>query len=183
MKSPTKSEMDFIGIDYLKNGTHKQRLAYTTLTTHKIMSGLKQFDPILVGTIPINIDTENSDLDIICCYQDSDEFIKVVKSIFCNYKDFKITESDRHLSSTVIANFKIDSFEIEVFGQNIPTKEQSAYRHMIIEYKLLCERDEAFRQNIIDLKRKGYKTEPAFGLVLGLSGNPYHELLKYEDRD
>ena len=51
---------------------------------------------------------------------------------------------------------------------------------MIIEYDLLNKYGETFRQQIIQLKRKGYKTEPAFCKALGIEGNPYLELLKYE---
>ncbi len=80
----------------------------------------------------------------------------------------------------MVANFKVDSFEIEIFGQNIPSERQNAYRHMLIEHKLIIERGENFRQKIIELKQKGFKTEPAFAILLGLEGNPYIELLKYE---
>mgnify|MGYP006275394131 CR=1 FL=1 len=173
---------NFENIDYLKNGTITQKHAYFTLTKNNILNKLQTFDPILVGTIPLNIDIKNSDLDIICSFQNKDAFVKEIKKEFSDNRDFKIREVIKQSINTVIANFETDDFEIEIFGQNIPTRQQNAYRHMMIEYHLLCERDETFRQNIIDLKRKGYKTEPAFGIALGLKGDPYKELLTYEEK-
>jgi hypothetical protein len=49
---------------------------------------------------------------------------------------------------------------------------------MITEYRILLEKGEAFRSQIVELKRQGMKTEPAFALLLGLEGDPYLELLK-----
>lgn len=84
---------------------------------------------------------------------------------------------------TVIANFFLDGFEIEIFGQNIPTRLQFAYRHLIVEYNLLNKHGEKLRQKIVELKKQGWKTEPAFALALGLTGDPYAELLKFEAND
>nr|WP_255539722.1 DUF4269 domain-containing protein [Parapedobacter sp. ISTM3] len=78
----------------------------------------------------------------------------------------------------IVANFFLDGFEIEIFGQRIPTRQQFAYRHLIVEHNLLNKHGEKFRQQIIELKRQGRKTEPAFALALGLTGDPYTELLK-----
>jgi len=72
----------------------------------------------------------------------------------------------------------LEEFPIEIFAQNKPTIEQNAYRHMIAEYKILQEKGEEFKEKIIDLKKKGIKTEPAFGMLLGLE-NPYEDLLKF----
>jgi hypothetical protein len=182
MKNQPELSINFENINYLKIGNHKQRLAYATLTRNKILTILQQFDPILVGTIPINIDIENSDLDIICYCKDRNKFTEIIKDTFGDAKGFKIRELNEQEPRAVIVNFKIDGFEIEIFGQGTPTSEQSAYRHMIVESKLLSERDETFRQKIIDLKRQGYKTEPAFGIALGLTGNPYTELLAFENK-
>lgn len=74
----------------------------------------------------------------------------------------------------------MDGFEIEIFGQTIPTKQQFAYRHMMVEHNLLNKYGEVFRQQIIELKRQGHKTEPAFAIALNLTGDPYMELLKFE---
>ncbi|SHM95221.1 DUF4269 domain-containing protein [Flavobacterium chilense] len=172
--------IDFTNIAYLKTGNPIQVQAYNTLTQNSIIEVLSEFDPILAGTIPININIENSDLDIICYWRDKTNFIEKLKLFFKNEKDFGIREIEINGNKSVIANFKTDHFEIEVFGQNIPSKNQNGYKHMIIEHEILQSKDENFRLEIIKLKQNGYKTEPAFAYLLGLNGDPYIELLKYK---
>lgn len=171
---------DFTKIEYLKNGNQKQVLAYKILTEYEVLANIAEFEPILVGTIPINIDIENSDLDIICYWKNKTDFIEKLESLFGNKNEFTIRETTIDNEETVIANFKIERFEIEIFGQNIPTKNQNGYKHMIIEHEILQSKGENFRLEIIKLKQKGYKTEPAFGFLLGLKGNSYQELLNYK---
>lgn len=172
--------MDFDNIAYLQSGNDRQQEAYLTLTNSQVLLKLKAFDPILVGTIPINIDIENSDLDIICYFENKEDFLKAISDNFGNEQHFKIREQQGSNKAAVVANFLIANFEIEIFGQNIPTKEQFAYRHLIVEYNLLNKFGEEFRQEIIELKKQGIKTEPAFAKILGLTGDPYVELLKFE---
>ena len=55
---------------------------------------------------------------------------------------------------------------------------------MMVEYQLLKEKGEGFKQQIIDLKKSGFKTEPAFAIALGLTGDPYEALLQlYQDKN
>ncbi|MBE7410710.1 MAG: DUF4269 domain-containing protein [Leptospiraceae bacterium] len=176
-----KWNLDFTNIEYLLSGRSQQQKAYSILTNHQVLIKLKLFDPMLVGTIPIGIDVENSDLDIICCFTNKDEFKKLITENFKDKKDFTIREKQDLNVSTVVVNFVLEDFPIEIFGQNIPTKDQLAYRHLLVEYKLLKENGEKFRQEIIDLKNQGCKTEPAFTKALGLIGDPYIELLKCGD--
>jgi len=172
--------MNFDTIEYLQHGNDRQRQAYAILTKNQILSKLKQFDPILVGTIPINIDIENSDLDVICYFVDKQEFRKSITYNFSNEGSFTIREQPNLDTFAIVANFFLDGFEIEIFGQTIPTKQQFAYRHMMVEHNLLNKYGEAFRQQIIELKRQGHKTEPAFAIALDLTGDPYMEILKFE---
>jgi hypothetical protein len=170
--------INFLNISYLQSGNEKQVKAYHVLTHHKVLEKLLPYHPILVGTIPINIDIESSDLDIICEISDQNQFTNTLKNLFGNENGFTLSESPKF--EAIKANFIIAGFEIELFGQNTPTTQQNAYRHMLIEYKLLLEKGEAFRQEIITLKKQGYKTEPAFAKLLGIKGNAYEELLKLE---
>ncbi len=170
--------MNFLDITYLKNGNERQQKAYTDLTQLQIFEKLKKYNPVLAGTIPIGIDLPNSDLDIICQCNDHTGFSSTIKQFFSEEKNFEIrTYTQDHLLVTV-ANFESDHFGVEIFGQDIPTTNQNAYKHMLIEHEILNKQDAVFKKNIIQLKKEGYKTEPAFAKLLGLQGNPYEALLK-----
>ncbi|MCF2443579.1 DUF4269 domain-containing protein [Dyadobacter sp. CY345] len=175
--------VDFTSISYLGNGNLKQRTAYEILTKYGIMDILQDFDPIIVGTIPIGIDIDSSDLDIICFWQDQNVFRQTLIKYFGRLADFLIRDVCINNQSTTVANFRIGHLEFEIFGQNVPSKSQFGYRHMLVENRLLAEKGEDFRKEIIVLKQRGYKTEPAFAKVLGMEGDPYPELLKLEILD
>lgn len=171
--------IDFEKIDYLKDGSERQKSAYQNLTKYRILEKLADFNPILAGTIPINIDIPESDLDIIYHWTNKIEFINLLKKFFSKELNFSLKEVKILNEETVITNFRIDNFEIEIFGQNIPCKFQNAFKHMLIEYQILQEKGEEFRQKVIELKMQGIKTEPAFAKLLNLIGDPYISLLNY----
>ena len=54
----------FNDLSYLEKGTPLQRKSYALIHNHQIMQALHEFNPILIGTIPIDIAVWNSDLDI-----------------------------------------------------------------------------------------------------------------------
>jgi hypothetical protein len=168
----------FNNIMYLKNGNNRQQKAWRLLTTHAVFETLQSYSPILTGTIPIEIDIEGSDLDIICCFKNEEEYEDLLIVLFSTHDQFTIRKITLANHDTIIANFFIDGVELEIFGQNRPVTEQEAYRHMIVENQLLQEKGEAFKQQIIDLKNSGLKTEPAFAQALRLTGDPYQALLK-----
>ena len=171
--------IDFTSIEYLKQGNPIQRDAYKVLSELKLFSILREYDPILTGTIPIEIDIPGSDLDIICYCNNHDEFVRLIKNEFSNQEDLSIETKRINGKETTIARFKSHDFSVEIFGQNIPTKEQMAYRHMIIEYEIMNKMGEEFKTRIVELKKSGIKTEPAFAILLGLEGDPYKALLQY----
>ena len=171
---------DFTNIEYLKSGNKRQQRAYELLTKLSIFEQLRTYKPILTGTIPIEIDLPESDLDIICECTNHGKFAQILTSLFGDMRNFKIRTSKWNGLLSTIVTFQADEFEIEVFGQNVPTQNQNAYRHMIIEHRILKEKDAVFKSEIIRLKREGIKTEPAFAKLLGLQGDPYEELLKIE---
>ena len=133
--------------------------------------------PILVGTIPLGIDIENSDLDIVCQVYDFEEFKQILQDNFSAYRNFKIINKDKDI---IVCNFIENNMEIEIYASNIESDKSNGYRHMIIEYKLLKLYGKQFKEEVIKLKREGLKTEPAFAKILNLNGNPYEKLLEFE---
>lgn len=162
-------------IAYLKKGTPKQRLTYKALSDCRILTLLQKFDPIVVGTIPIEIDIESSDIDIICYSTDLAYIQEVVRDYFCKKKSF----TDKYEGEVYVASFEYNNFEFEVYGENNPTHLQNGFRHMVVEDRILKLLGNDFKNEIVKLKNTGLKTEPAFGVLLHLS-DPYKELLELE---
>lgn len=171
----------FDTLDYLANGTAIQQAAYRLLTGHGIWKKLAPFSPVLAGTIPININIENSDLDILCHYKEQKGYIENLIDNFSLYPGFRFYERNFQDTPTIVASFRLETFPVEIFAQPTPVKAQQAYRHMMVEHYLLQKNDAAFRQQVIALKKQGYKTEPAFAQLLNLSGDPYEALLNIKD--
>jgi hypothetical protein len=171
---------DFADIDYLKRGSPTQRQAFEVLSDSKILTLLGNFDATLVGTFPIGIDIEGSDLDIACRFSDRTDFESTITSYFGKSDRFSIRRKRLDSGFAVIATFFFKGFEFEIFGQDIPVSQQHGYRHMILEHKILEREGEAFRREIIELRKSGVKTEPAFAKLLGIEGDPYIGLLEFE---
>ncbi|MEY8861263.1 DUF4269 domain-containing protein [Tenacibaculum singaporense] len=172
--------INFRDITYLKEGTVRQKEAHKVLLELNIFELLKHFNPILVGTIPINIDVTSSDLDIICQSDNHEDLIKVVSENYGEFLRFEVKTipSYKNLKTTIIT-LEYKTFPIEIFVQNKLPEEQDSYLHMLVEYQVLVKAGEEFRSKIITLKQQGLKTEPAFAKLLNLEGNPYEALLTY----
>lgn len=172
---------DFTNINYLKQGNIKQQNAYKVLKELDIFNVLRKFDPILVGTIPINIDIENSDLDIVCEVYDFKEFQKIVENKYSMFSKFHISNNSTDNETILTVNFYVEDIEIEIYAQSLNSCKQNGYRHMVVEDRILRLGGERTREEIVILKKSGLKTEPAFAKYLGIDGNPYDELLKLEE--
>ena len=170
---------DFLDITYLKTGNSRQQKAYGLLSKLGIFEKLSAYTPLLTGTIPIGIDIPGSDLDIICQCKDHLKFSRVLTRLFSKENGFHVTTRNQKNLLITVATFQAEGFEIEIFGQDIPTQKQKAYLHMMIEHKILNKMGPAFKADIIQLKNQGLKTEPAFAKLLGLPGDPYEALLTF----
>ena len=171
--------MDFRRIEYLKDGTPRQRVVYDCLCKYGILSSLSDFDPVVVSTICLDVDIDSSDIDVVCYAKYLSEFKSRVLSIFGKFPGFCQHERVRPYPA-VIASFRVDSFEVEIFGVAVPVEKQDAYRHLSVLARLIEVGGEEFRDEIRRLKVSGLKTEPAIAESLNLSGNPYAAVLELE---
>jgi hypothetical protein len=172
---------DFANTSYLQRGSAQQQAVFDSLSRSKILYHLHDFKPVLCGTLPLDLYVEGkSDLDIVCEPSDLTQFSQHLAGVFKNYPDYTLWQRNYQDKPAVVCRFTCDGIPIEVFGQSVPVAEQPAYRHMVIEYKLLQVHGERLKQKIRQLKQAGMKTEPAFAAVFGLPGNAYEAMLKLE---
>lgn len=173
--------MNWRDITYLKAGNPRQQAAYQALVVTGIFDVLAQYNPILVGTIPIAIDLPESDLDIACQATNLDDFDALIQQHYGNYDEFIHWRNKRGEGDFTVSRFITEGFEFEIYAEDKPTVKQNAYRHMVIEHHLLQIGGEAARHAIIARKQQGLKTEPAFAQYFNIRGsNPYDDLLKLE---
>jgi hypothetical protein len=173
---------DFENIAYLKSGSPIQLQAFNILSDSKILYHLEQFKPVLTGTIPLDLFIPGkSDLDIII---QSDRLQIMEQRLMDTFEKKKKLSTKLMMvrkRPTLLCRFMERDFQIEIFCQPVPVKQQLAYRHMIIEHWLLHVHGERLKKKILELKKEGVKTEPAFAQVLNLEGDPYDALLRFED--
>jgi hypothetical protein len=168
---------------YLAVGTSRQRRAYVVLSDLGILTTLGAFDPVVAGTIPLDIDLPGSDIDIICevALADSLAFEQLLRSHYGHLPSFRLGHVVNGSQPALVSSFCYAQIEIEVFGQALPTVQQYAFRHLVVEYAVLRAGGPTWRTAVRRLKEQGLKTEPAFTTLLQLSGNPYEALLTLEN--
>ncbi len=135
----------------------------------------RAYSPFLAGTIPIEINIESSDLDIICECYDLDPFDELMAQSYKHFLGFRLIKNNDHLS---VCQFMCMNFKFEVFAQAKPIQEQNAPVHMLVEYELLKLGGQKSKAGIKSLKKQGLKTEPAFCEYFNFPGDSYNELLK-----
>lgn len=172
--------MNWQDISYLNSGSAIQQKAFRSLQKLQIFNLLAEYSPILTGTIPIGISIDSSDLDITCRFMDADKFEKKMENLFGQQKGFKIQQKEKNGYWVVVASFTFQNLPFEIFGSLFPATDQNSYRHMLIEHRILQLLGEDFKQKIIQLKKEGLKTEPAFATLLKIDGDPYLQLLDIE---
>lgn len=172
---------DWHDLTYLRHGSAPQRRAFAVLRRHALLGYLRAFDPVLVGTFPLDLTVPGSDLDIICEVSDWAAFRQALGG-FAAFPGYAVRPAGT-CPPAVVAAFEVDGLAVEVFGQALPTARQNGYRHLVVEARLLVLGGAALRQRVLALKASGVKTEPAFAQVLGLPGDPYQALLELEACD
>ncbi|MDF0540958.1 DUF4269 domain-containing protein [Sphingobium sp. H39-3-25] len=144
-----------------------------------ILETLARFDPHIAGTPPLGIAMPSSDIDILCHAPDAAAFADVLWSAFSGHQGFAMRQwagGER----AVIATFVAEGWAFELFGSPLPVARQAGWRHFLVEQRLLALGGPPFRAAVLALRHQGIKTEPAFGQLLSLPGDPYAALLALE---
>lgn len=171
--------IDFKDTEYLKRGNPRQKGVYRIISELGILSVLREYRPVVAGTIPLDIDVETSDIDVLCHVTEFDPFERILEKSFARCDKFQLKKSNRKDAGRVTAGFFHGGEKVQIFGQPVPVEKQNGYMHMVVEYRILGLTAESFRAEIRRLKEEGVKTEPAFAALLEIDENPYDALLHY----
>lgn len=161
----------------------KNERVWKVLQKSKVLKVLRVHKPLVAGTFPLGVYTENSDIDVLVEIQDHETLEKILKSHFESFDEFEMIRTMVDDLETTICSFSIDGVAFEIFGQDRNPVSQKAYRHFQVEEQLLKYGGEDFLRKVQDLRSKGEKTEPAFAKALELEGDPYHALLNQNVKD
>lgn len=144
-----------------------------------VLSALAPFDPRPAGTPPLGLDLAGSDIDVLCHAPDPMPFVRTLWAAFSAYPDFRAWQWGSG-ERPVIAEFRAEGWTFELFGSPQPVQDQIGWRHFRAEQRLLSIGGNRLRTLVMDQRRRGLKTEPAFAAVLKLSGDPYAALLELD---
>jgi hypothetical protein len=174
---------DYRNLYYLRTGSPWQQRAYAALHASGLWPLLREYGPVLAGTVPLDIATAASDLDVLCEVPAAAQqaFGELLRAHFGARPGFRLVQKTIGRHVTTVASFGYEAEEIEVFGQAQPIARQHGWRHLLVEHAVLAAGGEAWRTAVRTLKQQGLKTEPAFAQLLGLPGDPYAALLALED--
>ena len=168
----------FSGVTRLANASPRGARAAEILDHHRLIDCLVAYQPEIVGTLPLAIDTPNSDIDILCNAPDLTVFSEFSDRAVGHFDGYRIHKrpATSHVAAALVVRFECDGLPVEIFATNCPTRSQFGFVHMLVEARILFVMGDEFASQVRELKQSGIKTEPAFATLLGLSGDPYIEL-------
>jgi hypothetical protein len=173
--------IDLHDLSYLADGTPRQRDALRVIRELRLWEHLAAYTPALAGTVPLGIDVEDSDLDVICEADNLTDFLRAVISLASVVNGLCFEEMElRHVPSMIV-RFRYGGWAFELFAQPVPVARQYACVHLRVEERLLALGGKPARDAIRELKRDGWGTEQAFAVYFGIAGDPYEEVARLAD--
>src|SRR4051794_2343577 len=102
-----------------------------------LWEALAEYTPALAGSVPLDIDLEDSDLDVICEAHDFAAFIRDLREMYGERSSFGVSREVEQGVETVFAWFTHDGWGVELFAQPVPVAQQYACLHLLVEARLL----------------------------------------------
>lgn len=154
----------------------KNNKVFNAISQLGILKELRAFKPEVIGTFPLGIQTQKSDVDIALETSDLDKLEVKLKDLFDRYPDFAINRNVGGKFETIIVKFWFQDIRFEIFAQSQSVMQQDGFIHFQVEERILKMGTTDFRTEVIGKKKSGEKTEPAFAKILALVGDPYQAL-------
>ncbi len=170
----------YISLESVVN-LEKNKSVFNALMTSQILNIFKTDSPLVCGTFPLNLDVDNSDIDILIATKNLESTKRDLTTHFGQFEEFKLDEFYIKDVSSLVCRFKFKSVVFEIFCEPQNAILQTAYQHFLLEERLLKLGGYSFWQKIKNLRNQDLKTEAAFCQALNLkTADPFAELLKLQ---
>ena len=143
----------------------------------ELFARLRPYRPLISGSLPLELEVADSDVDVLCYASDLGDFLRDVRENFGQRDNFQSKEATVNGLQTAIVEFQAFGKTWQIFAQAKAPVQQVAHQHLQIESRLLSMAGDRARAQIRRLKEGGDKTEPAFAKYFAIDGDPYAELL------
>jgi predicted metalloenzyme YecM len=153
---------------------------FNALVESQILTTFKDLNPLVAGTFPLGLSGKDSDLDVLVFSNQLDDLSKRVQNHYRNFKDFSIEVKQKDSQRYLLANFSFGDVPFEIYACDVEPINQRAYRHFLIEERILSMGGVRAYEEVKSLLASGLKTEPAFAKLLGLLDDPYLALLEVQ---
>ena len=163
--------------------THRGVRAMATVAGSGLLDGLRDYDPVVAGPCPLGLDQPDSDVDVLCCAPPTAAFVEQVAAAVPDAEAFawhRGAVDDQ--ADAVVVTLHLDDLPVEVVAQARPTRDQCAYRRLVVERRLLVLGGAQLQARVRDerLGADHAEVETAFARALGLAGDPATAILRLE---
>ncbi len=145
-----------------------------------VLRDLRSKNPLVVGTFPLGLSLESSDVDVLLAAADLGTLAKDLEQLYGLRPGFFLEHRSVNERPTLICRFTQGGVRFELFAQNQEPVQQDAFRHYLAQERLLKLGGEELRQRVLHLRSAGTKTEAAFCQALKLTGDPFQRMLEVQ---
>ncbi|WP_206240337.1 DUF4269 domain-containing protein [Novosphingobium terrae] len=141
-----------------------------------LLAKLGEFQVEIAGAAPLGLSVAHSDIDVLCFSSSPEPLERAIWHEFGQEKNFSLRRWAAG-EKAIIATFTAHGWTFQIYGSNVPVREQIGWKLYQAEIRLLALGGQHFKSEVMRLRSSGMKTIPAMMRVLGRDGDPYAALI------
>lgn len=130
---------------------------------------LDGFNPALVGSYPVGLALEGSDLDYVCDAYDLEAFATTAIEAFGDLDNFTCEMKNMRGGASCVVTFESpNGYPVEIVAQPRPTGQNYGYLRMLVTARLVAFVGKSGQENLLKLKKGGASTDVALMTLFGI---------------
>ena len=133
---------------------------------------------MVIGTIPLDLAVDGSDLDIAFHTTDLNAAAVAFRSRWRHHPGFSLRHGQTQGAPSLTVRLSFQGLPVAVLASPLPLHTQHGARHFRIEADLLGLLGPTFHSRVRQLRDGGQETASAFACALSLHGDPHEAILR-----